>query len=218
MKKPKKKRASNNFLPFSKRLLEYSRFECWIMTVALFLMQGFRIDTGELYQICLAGWAGYAVAKALYYNMAKSDHQIQLLRKIEPDSAAKIKDIIIENTEKLLKNSIDETDETIESTENADKSNKSVNADKLGNLYKAGNAYTSVNADKAGNLYKLGNADTEENSEISEIIEISKNTNSPDKSENTYVVENSDGTENIINMEVVINMENTDNIRLKFKQ
>lgn len=71
-------------------------------------MQGFGIDTGELYQICLAGWGGYAVAKALYYNMAKSDHQIQLLRKIDPESSAMIKDIILENTEKMLKNSIDE--------------------------------------------------------------------------------------------------------------
>ncbi len=110
-KKSRRKRSSSNFLPFSKRLLEYSRFECWTMTVALFIMQGFGIDTGELYQVCLAGWGGYAVAKALYYNMAKSDHQIQLLRKIEPDAAGKIKDIIIENTEKLLKNSIDENEE-----------------------------------------------------------------------------------------------------------
>jgi len=48
------------------------------------------------------------VAKVLYYNMAKSDHQIQLLRKIDPESSAMIKDIILENTEKMLKNSIDE--------------------------------------------------------------------------------------------------------------
>ncbi|MFU0827410.1 MAG: DUF2892 domain-containing protein [Lachnoclostridium sp.] len=108
LKKTRKRKTSNNFLPFSKKLLEYSRFECWTMTVVLFIMQGFGIDTGELYQICLAGWGGYAVAKALYYNMAKSDHQIQLLRKIDPESSAMIKDIILENTEKMLKNSIDE--------------------------------------------------------------------------------------------------------------
>jgi len=76
-------------------------------------MQGFGIDTGELYQICLASWAGYAVAKALYYNMAKSDHQIQLLRKVEPETAGRLKDILRENTErKLLKNSIDENEES----------------------------------------------------------------------------------------------------------
>lgn len=111
-KKSKRKRANNNFLPFSKRLLEYSRFECWIMTGALFFMQGFGVDTGELYQVCLAGWGGYAVAKALYYNMAKSDHQIQLLKKIEPDEVGRIKDIIIENAEKMLKNSIEENVES----------------------------------------------------------------------------------------------------------
>jgi hypothetical protein len=116
LKKSKKRRASTNFLPFSKKLLEYSRFECWVMTAALFIMQGFGIDTGNLYQVCLAGWGGYAVAKALYYNMAKSDHQIQLLKKIEPDAAGRIKDMIIENTEKILKNSIEED---IEDTENS---------------------------------------------------------------------------------------------------
>ncbi len=110
-KNSRRKRSNSNFLPFSKRLLEYSRFECWIMTFALFIMQGFGIDTGELYQVCLAGWAGYAVAKALYYNMAKSDHQIQLLRKIDPGSSERIKDILMENTEKLLKNSVDEDTE-----------------------------------------------------------------------------------------------------------
>ncbi|MGB8455840.1 MAG: hypothetical protein WCD89_26435 [Anaerocolumna sp.] len=111
LRKSKRKRSSSSFLPFSKKLLEYSRFECLTMTVALFIMQGVGIDTGELYQVCLAGWGGYAVAKALYYNMAKSDHQIQLLKKLEPDAAGKIKDIMIENTEKLLKNSIEEKEE-----------------------------------------------------------------------------------------------------------
>ncbi len=152
MKKTKKKRTSNNFLPFSKRLLEYSRFECWIMTLALFLMQGFGIDTGELYQICLAGWAGYAVAKALYYNMAKSDHQIQLLRKIEPDSAAKIKDIIIENTEKLLKNSIDETIESAENTESADDTESS---DDTENSDDAENSDSTVNSDSMDNTVDM---------------------------------------------------------------
>lgn len=125
-KKTKRKQSNTNFLPFSKKLLEYSRIECWIMTIALFLMQGFGIDTGELYQVCLAGWGGYAVAKALYYNMAKSDHQIQLLRKIEPDAAGKIKDIIIENTEKLLKNSIDET---VEEEMNEEKNGAEIDSD-----------------------------------------------------------------------------------------
>lgn len=111
------------------------------MTVVLFLMQGLGIDTGELYQICLAGWGGYAVAKALYYNMAKSDHQIQLLRKIDPDASAKIKEILIENAEKLLKNSIDEMDglksmEKIYSFENQDKENKEKENEDKENEYK----------------------------------------------------------------------------------
>jgi len=58
LKKTRKRKTSNNFLPFSKKLLEYSRFECWTMTVVLFIMQGFGIDTCELYQSWLAGWGG----------------------------------------------------------------------------------------------------------------------------------------------------------------
>lgn len=73
-------KKEKSYIPYSKRLLEYSRAECWIMTIVLFIMQGIGLNTGELYQIVLAGWAAYGVAKALYYNMAKSDHQIQLLQ------------------------------------------------------------------------------------------------------------------------------------------
>ncbi len=94
-----------NFIPFSKKLLEYSRFECWVMTIALFVMQAMEIDTGELYRIDLAGWTGYAVAKALYYNMAKSDHQIQLLKRMDPRTSDKIKAIIIDDAEKKYKES-----------------------------------------------------------------------------------------------------------------
>jgi hypothetical protein len=105
-KRLRRRRASNNFLPYSKRLLEYSRIECWVMTLALFVMQGTGIDTGQLYQVALAGWTGYAVAKALYYNMAKSDHQIQLLKKVDPAADGKIKDIITDDLENKLKDYI----------------------------------------------------------------------------------------------------------------
>ncbi len=106
-----KRKSDNNFIPFSKKLLEYSRFECWVMTIALFIMQAMGIDTGELYQIGLAGWTGYAVAKALYYNMAKSDHQIQLLKDINPDAAEKVKEIIAANVEEELQECISQENE-----------------------------------------------------------------------------------------------------------
>jgi hypothetical protein len=105
-KKLRKRRSSNNFIPFSKKLLGYSRWECWIMTFAIFLMTIFRIETGDLYQIVLTGWAGYGVAKALYYNMAKSDHQIQLIREIDPKADEKIKSIIKDNLVEKLKEAI----------------------------------------------------------------------------------------------------------------
>jgi len=76
------------------------------MTIALFIMQGVGIDTGQLFQVALAGWAGYAVAKALYYNMAKSDHQIQLLKKVDTDAGDKIKEIITDDLDNKLKDYI----------------------------------------------------------------------------------------------------------------
>lgn len=106
LKKLRKRRSSNSFIPFSKKLLGYSRWECWIMTLTIFLMTIFNIETGELYQIVLTGWAGYGVAKALYYNMAKSDHQIQLIREIDPKADEKIRSIIKDNLVEKLKEAI----------------------------------------------------------------------------------------------------------------
>ncbi len=104
----RKRKKSIAFIPFSKKLLEYSRYECWIMTIAIFVMQGTGIDTDDLYQVVLAGWTGYGVAKALYYNMAKSDHQIQLLKEVNPDAAEKVKEIITEDVEEKLQENISE--------------------------------------------------------------------------------------------------------------
>lgn len=105
-KKVKRKRNTNNFIPYSKKLLKYSRWECWIMTIALFVMKILDIETGELNQVVLTGWAGYGVAKALYYNMAKSDHQIQLIREIDPKAGEQIKTIIKDNLMDEIKKAI----------------------------------------------------------------------------------------------------------------
>ena len=69
------------------------------MTSALFIMTAFGINTGELVQLCLASWAGYGIAKGMYYNMAKSDHQIQLLQQIDPNANGKINEIIASSVE-----------------------------------------------------------------------------------------------------------------------
>ncbi len=104
--KVRNKRNKIDLLPYSKQLLEYSRIECWIMTIALFVFQFMGKDTGQLYQICLAGWGGYAVAKALYYNMAKSDHQIQLLNTLNQETKDKAKTVITDNLVDKLKETI----------------------------------------------------------------------------------------------------------------
>ena len=106
LRKVLNRRNKMELLPYSKRLLEYSRIECWIMTIALFVFQFIDKDIGELYQICLAGWGGYAVAKALYYDMAKSDHQIQLLNTLNEETKDKAKTVITDNLVDILKDTI----------------------------------------------------------------------------------------------------------------
>ncbi len=76
------------------------------MTFSIFIMTIFKIETGDLYQTVLTGWAGYGVAKALYYNMAKSDHQIQLIREVDPKADEKIRSIIKDNLVDRLKEAI----------------------------------------------------------------------------------------------------------------
>lgn len=90
------------------------------MTIALFVMKILGIETGDLNQVVLTGWAGYGVAKALYYNMAKSDHQIQLIREIDPKSGEQIKTIIKDNLMDEIKKAIiqeikDEEEVTLQS-------------------------------------------------------------------------------------------------------
>lgn len=97
---------TENFIPYSKTLLEYSRAECWIMTFVLFIMNALGMNTENLYQIALAGWTGYGVAKALYYNMAKSDHQIQLLKEIDTNADEKIKNTIAEDVANKLQENL----------------------------------------------------------------------------------------------------------------
>lgn len=134
MKKGKRKKASNNFIPYSKKLLKYSRWECWIMTIAIFALHIMGNDTGNLYQIVLTGWAGYGVAKALYYNMAKSDHQIQLLRQLDPCVDDKVKSIIEENLmDKLKEAIIQELNDTTEDSKDEEPKNDDTNEEKINN-------------------------------------------------------------------------------------
>jgi len=93
---------------YSKKLLYYARVECWTITIAVFALAILNKDVADLTTICLAGWAAYGVARAFYYNMAKADHQIQLLQQIDPKANEKIKEIIIDKVEEGLKETINE--------------------------------------------------------------------------------------------------------------
>ena len=99
-------------MAYSKKLLYYARVECWTITIAVFILAIFNKAVGDLTTICLAGWTAYGVARAFYYNMAKSDHQIQLLKEIDSTANEKVKEIIIDKVEEDLKDSIIEKLET----------------------------------------------------------------------------------------------------------
>lgn len=105
------KNKEKNFTAFSKKLCDYARFECWLITLVYILVLIF-FDK-DISSVCLASWAAYGVARAFYFSMSKSDHQIQLLKEINPNNAnEKIKETITEKIESDFTESINSNVET----------------------------------------------------------------------------------------------------------
>jgi hypothetical protein len=100
-------KKEKNFTAYSKKLCDYARIECWLITIIyIFILILFDKDISN---VCLASWAAYGVARAFYYNMSKSDHQIQLLKEIDKENANEIiKEDITENIKNDLSESINE--------------------------------------------------------------------------------------------------------------
>ena len=100
-----KKKKTKEFVAYSKKLCDYARIECWIITVIYILAKLF-LDK-DIAEVCLASWAAYATGKSFYYIMAKSDHQIQLLKDINKEE--KIEELLEEKIESDFSEAINET-------------------------------------------------------------------------------------------------------------
>lgn len=78
MKKKRKKRNLDTkpfiTLPFSKSVVLYSRFECYIITAILLLFVWFDKDVSSLTELITVSWVGYNGLKGLYIWMAKNEH------------------------------------------------------------------------------------------------------------------------------------------------
>jgi hypothetical protein len=98
-------KKEKTFTAYSKKLCDYARIECWILTIIYILI--LIIFDKDISMVCLASWTAYGIARAFYYNMSKSDHQIQLLKEIDKENANEvIKENITENLKSDLTESI----------------------------------------------------------------------------------------------------------------
>lgn len=63
---------------FSKRILTTAKWECWIITAFGLFFAAKGYDTSIFAYVIPASWGGYAIARAFYYNKAKSENAIKL--------------------------------------------------------------------------------------------------------------------------------------------
>jgi len=100
-----KMKKEKTFVAYSKKLCNYARYECWAITIVYIIL--LVVFDKDISPICLASWGAYGVARAFYYNMAKSDHQIQLLGAIDKND--KVKEIIEDKIENDFIETINES-------------------------------------------------------------------------------------------------------------
>lgn len=87
-------KKEKTFIAYSKKLCEFARWECWIITVVYILVL-IAFDK-DISNVCLASWGAYGFARSFYYIMARSDHQIQLLNQVTNDGNEKAKEVLEE--------------------------------------------------------------------------------------------------------------------------
>ncbi|MDF2590483.1 MAG: hypothetical protein K0S41_4326 [Anaerocolumna sp.] len=99
-------KKEKGFIAYSKKLCDYARIECWIITVIYILAKLF-LDK-DIAEVCLASWGAYGLARSFYYIMARSDHQIQLLQKAKKNGNDKIVEILEDKIESDATETINE--------------------------------------------------------------------------------------------------------------
>lgn len=63
---------------FSKQILTTAKWECWIITAFGLFFTAKGYDTSFFAYVIPVSWGGYAIARAFYYNKAKSENAIKL--------------------------------------------------------------------------------------------------------------------------------------------
>lgn len=63
---------------FSKQVLTTAKWECWIITAFGLFFTAKGYDTSFFAYVIPVSWGGYAIARAFYYNKAKSENAIKL--------------------------------------------------------------------------------------------------------------------------------------------
>ena len=72
------KQSRKKKLEFSKQVLTTAKWECWIITAFGLFFTAKGYDTSFFAYVIPVSWGGYAIARAFYYNKAKSENAIKL--------------------------------------------------------------------------------------------------------------------------------------------
>lgn len=72
------KHVKKNQTEFSKKILTTAKWECWTITAIGIFFAWKCLDTSIFSYLIPVCWTGYAVARAFYYNKAKSENAIKL--------------------------------------------------------------------------------------------------------------------------------------------
>ena len=72
------KRSRKKKPEFSKQVLTTAKWECWIITAFGLFFTAKGYDTSFFAYVIPVSWGGYAIARAFYYNKAKSENAIKL--------------------------------------------------------------------------------------------------------------------------------------------
>ena len=72
------KRSRKKKPEFSKQILTTAKWECWIITAFGLIFTAKGYDTSFFAYVIPVSWGGYAIARAFYYNKAKSENAIKL--------------------------------------------------------------------------------------------------------------------------------------------
>ena len=73
-----RKRSRKKKPEFSKQILTTAKWECWIITAFGLFFTAKGYDTSFFAYVIPVSWGGYAIARAFYYNKAKSENAIKL--------------------------------------------------------------------------------------------------------------------------------------------